>query len=61
MVKRFAELCSKRSQKVNAEKSNMMMLGGEEGQVCEVLVDGTRLEKVSEFKYFTYFEYVMKE
>ena len=25
--------------------------GGEEGSVCEVLLDGTRLEHISEFKY----------
>ena len=28
-----------------------MVLGGEEGLVCEALVDGTRLDHVSEFKY----------
>ena len=28
-----------------------MSLGGEEGLVCEILVEGTRLEHVSEFKY----------
>ena len=29
----------------------MMILGGEEGLECEVCVDGTCLEYVSEFKY----------
>ena len=30
-----------------------MVLGGEEGKVCKVLVDGTRLEHVLEFKYLS--------
>ena len=37
--------------KVNAGKSKVMVLGGEEGLECEVCVDGMRLEHVSEFKY----------
>ena len=44
MVGRFIELCRKRGLKVNAGKSNVMVLNGEEGLECEVHVDGTRLE-----------------
>ena len=38
--------------KVNAGKSKVIVLGGEEGLDCEVCVDGIRLEHVSQFKYF---------
>ena len=37
--------------KVNAGKSKVMVLNGEEELECEVHVDGIRLEHVSEFKY----------
>ena len=33
--------------KVNADKIKVMMLGGEEGLECEVLVNGMRLETMS--------------
>ena len=46
----FAEVC-RRGLKVNAGKSKVMVLGGEEGVECEVCVDEIRLEHVSEFKY----------
>ena len=36
MVERFAEECRRRDLKVNAGKSKMMLLGGEEGLECEV-------------------------
>ena len=36
---------------VNAGKSRVMVLGGEEGLEWEVHVDGVRLEHVLEFKY----------
>ena len=36
---------------MNAGKSKVMMLGGEEGLQCEVCVDRIRLKHVSEFKY----------
>ena len=36
MVKRFAEMCRRRGLKVNAGKSKVMMLNGEEGLECEV-------------------------
>ena len=52
MLGRFVELCRKRGLKVNAGKSNMLILGGEEKLKCEVCVDEIRFEHVSEFKYF---------
>ena len=50
MVGRF-EVCMRRGLKVNAGKSKVMVLNGEEGLECEVHIDGIRLEHVSEFKY----------
>ena len=47
----FAEVCRRSGLKVNAGKSNMMVLGEEEGLEREVYVDGIRLEYVSKFKY----------
>ena len=52
MVGRFAEVCRRRGLKVNAGKSNVMMLNGDEGWECDVYVDGIRLEHILEFKYF---------
>ena len=43
MVGRFAEVCRRRGLKVNAGKSKVMVLGGEDGLQCEVYVDGVRL------------------
>ena len=37
--------------KVNAGKSKVMVMNGEEGLECEVYIDGVHLEYVSEFKY----------
>ena len=51
IVGRFVEVCRIRGLKINASKSKVMVLGGEEGLECEVPVDGTRLEILSEFKY----------
>ena len=51
MMGRFAEVCWRRGLKVNAGKSKVMVLGGEERLGCEVCVDVIRLEHVSEFKY----------
>ena len=51
MVGLFTEMCRRRRLKVNAGKSKVMVLNGEEGLECEVHVDGIRLEHVSEFKY----------
>ena len=47
----FVEVCKRRGLKVNAGKSKVMVLIGEEGLEWEVRVDGIRLEHVSEFKY----------
>ena len=45
MVGRFVEVYRRRGLKFNAGKSEVMVfvLGGEEGLVCEALVDGTLL------------------
>ena len=51
MVGHFDEVCRRRGLKVNAGKSKVMVLGGEEGLECEVCVDRICLEHVSEFKY----------
>ena len=51
IVGRFNEVCRRRGLKVNAGKSNVMVLGGEEGLECEVYVNGIRLEHVSEYTY----------
>ena len=40
-----------RGLKVNAGKSMVMVLGGEEGLECEVCVDGISFKHVSQFKY----------
>ena len=37
----------KRGLKINADKSKVMVLGGEERLECDVIVDGTQLECVS--------------
>ena len=47
---KFAEVCRRRRLKVNADKSKMMVLNGEEGLECEIHVDGIHLEHVLEFK-----------
>ena len=45
----FVEVC-RRGLKVNAVKSKVMVLVGEEGLLCDVLVDGM-WEHVTDFKY----------
>ena len=47
MVRRFVEVCRRGGLKVNAGKSKVVVLGGEEGLGCEVCVD----EHASKFKY----------
>ena len=42
MLERFVELCKRRGLKVNAVKSKVMMLGGEEGIECDIRVDRVR-------------------
>ena len=47
----FPKVCGRRGLKINAGKSKVMVMNGEEGLECEVHVDGFCLEHVSEFKY----------
>ena len=49
-MRRFVDVCG-RGLKVNAGKSKLMVLNGEEGLEFEAYVDGMRLECASEFKY----------
>ena len=49
-VGRFVQVCRRRDLKVNANKSKVMVLSGEEGLECEIRVDEARLEQVSKFK-----------
>ena len=51
IVGRFAGVCTRRGVKVNTGNNKVMVLNVEEGLVCEVPVDETRLEHVYEFKY----------
>ena len=51
MMRCFFEVYRRRCIKVRADKSNMMVLSGQEGLECEVLVDGVRLDHASGFKY----------
>ena len=39
-------MCRRRGVKVNTDKSKVMVLNGEEGLECEVLLDGMRLVSV---------------
>ena len=50
MVGWFAEVCRRIGLKINAGKSKVMVLNGEERLECEVLVDGIHLEHVLEFE-----------
>ena len=40
MAGHFVEVCKRKGLKVNAGKSKVMVLNGEEGLECEVYVDG---------------------
>ena len=51
MVGPFAGVCRRRGLKINAGKSKVMVLNGEDGLECEVHVEGIRLDDVTEFKY----------
>ena len=46
----FVKVC-RSGLKVNTDKSMKMVLNGEEGLKCEVLVKGMQLEHMSEIKY----------
>ena len=48
MVGWFVVVC-RRGLKINAGKSKVMVINGEEGLECEVHTDGIRLEHLSEF------------
>ena len=50
ILRRFIEVC-RRGLKVNAGKSKVMLLDGEEGLECEVWVYGKRLAHFTKFKY----------
>ena len=52
MVGHFIEMCRRKSLKLNTDKSEVIVLGGEEGLECKIRVDMTRLELMSEFKIF---------
>ena len=43
MVGQFAKVCRRRGLKVNAGKSKVIVMNGEEGLECEVHVDGIHL------------------
>ena len=47
----FAYVCKRRGLKVNAGKSKVRVVNGEEGLEHEIHVDRIRFEPVSEFKY----------
>ena len=51
MVGWFVEMCRKRGLKVNAGKSKVMVMNGEEGLEFVVHVHGVHLEHVSKLKY----------
>ena len=40
----FVEVCWRRGLKVNAGKSKVMVMNGEDGLECEVCIDGIHLE-----------------
>ena len=46
MVRRFGEVCRRRDLRDNEDSGNISVLGEIEGLVCEIRVDGTRLECV---------------
>ena len=47
VMEHFAEVCRRKGLKVNASKSKVMGLNGEEGLECDVLVHCMQLEHVS--------------
>ena len=51
MVVRFVEMCRRRGLEVKANKSEVLVLGGEKGFKREIRVGRSRLEQVLEFKY----------
>ena len=51
MVGQFTEVCRRKELEINAGKSKVMVLNGEEGLECEVHVDGVHLEHILGYKY----------
>ena len=51
IVGRFVDMCRRRGPKVNAGRSKVILLNGDEELESEVCVDEMRMEHVSEFKY----------
>ena len=51
MVGQFAEVCRRRGLKVDAGKSKVMVMNGEEALEWEVYGDVIRIDHASEFKY----------
>ena len=51
-MRSFVEVCMRRDPNVNVDKIKVVAMNGEEGLKCGVLVDGMRLQHISEFKYF---------
>ena len=51
MVGQFVEVCERKGLKINAVKSKVMVLNGEEGLGSEVYIDRIHLEQVLEFEY----------
>ena len=47
----FVEVSKRRSLQANAGKKKVMVLGGEERSLCEILQAGRLLEPVTEFQY----------
>ena len=50
MLGSFVKVCRRRNLKVKVGKSKVTLIDGEEGSVCEVLVDGA-WSRLSEVKY----------
>ena len=44
MMGRFVEVCRRMNLKINVDKRKTKVFGEEERSVCEVFVNGTRLE-----------------
>lgn len=51
MIESFDKVCIRRGMRVNADKSKVMVFGGEDGSVCDIRIGGVRLEQVQSFKY----------
>ena len=54
MIRYFVKIYKIRGLTANADKSRVMVLKRDERCVCEVSVDGRKLEHVTEFKYLEF-------